>query len=518
MVAVTRDACSADVRVPDEIPSIQAAIDTVTDGDRILVEPGVYFENLDFLGKAIQVLGVAGRDETTIDGGHSGSVVVFQNGEGPDTALEGFTLTNGSGTHVRGVGTFGGGILCVASSPIIRMNRIVGNTADFGGGVALRSGSAAQLLENSIVENHADLPYQGLGGGLYSSGFATPLIRGNRILSNSAFLHGGGIACIDQSSPLIEKNVIVDNAVSETQGKASGLFCTQCVSAEILKNLIASTRGIVLLVECSDLTLEANEITDSTFFTGVEARACSDLRITRNRIARNSSNFTGAGGLLLVDCTGIVDRNSICDNNGAPNGGGIYLHECELLFVSNLVSGNHAPNRGAAMDVTGTNNHIDIINCTFSRNRGNREALRLDGTSIHNSILWGNETLAQVDGALSVDSSCIEGGWTGDGSGNFDADPLFVDAPQGDFHLRIGSPCVDRGDSSLEELDRFPLDLDGDGRVLNGDRGPQVLVDVGADELAPEVAARYGTVNSAGGSLFDALRINGASGDHVLSK
>ena len=45
------------------------------------------------------------------------------------------------------------------------------------------------------------------------------------------------------------------------------------------------------------------------------------------------------------------------------------------------------------------------------------------------------------------------GGWTG--SGNIDADPLFVDPVNGDFHLQAGSPCIDTGDPSS------PLDPDG---------------------------------------------------------
>ena len=48
--------------------------------------------------------------------------------------------------------------------------------------------------------------------------------------------------------------------------------------------------------------------------------------------------------------------------------------------------------------------------------------------------------------------SDVLGGYPG--TGNFDADPLFVDASGGDDHLRAGSPCIDTGD---------PLALDPDG-------------------------------------------------------
>jgi len=47
----------------------------------------------------------------------------------------------------------------------------------------------------------------------------------------------------------------------------------------------------------------------------------------------------------------------------------------------------------------------------------------------------------------------IQGGWHG--TGNIDADPLFVDPTLGDYHLQWPSPCIDAGDPES------PLDPDG---------------------------------------------------------
>ena len=70
--------------VPDDFPGgIQAAISdpSVVDGDTIIVRPGTYYENLDFLGKAITLKSEMGPDLTIIDGGWDASVVTFQSGE-----------------------------------------------------------------------------------------------------------------------------------------------------------------------------------------------------------------------------------------------------------------------------------------------------------------------------------------------------------------------------------------------------------------------------------------------------
>ncbi|HGY92759.1 MAG TPA: hypothetical protein ENK43_16440, partial [Planctomycetes bacterium] len=77
-------------------PTIQSAINAAAPGDVVQVGPGTYVENLDLLGKEIQLIG-AGPDLTTIDGNQSGAVIVCKSDEGPGTLIEGFTITNGSG-------------------------------------------------------------------------------------------------------------------------------------------------------------------------------------------------------------------------------------------------------------------------------------------------------------------------------------------------------------------------------------------------------------------------------------
>lgn len=56
-----------------------------------------------------------------------------------------------------------------------------------------------------------------------------------------------------------------------------------------------------------------------------------------------------------------------------------------------------------------------------------------------------------------------------------DADPLFVDAPSGDFHLTLQSPCANSGDAGASGLPTE--DFEGDRRDAFGG------VDMGADEF-----------------------------------
>ncbi len=91
-----------------------------------------------------------------------------------------------------------------------------------------------------------------------------------------------------------------------------------------------------------------------------------------------------------------------------------------------------------------------------------------------NSILWNNSQ-QQIHlnlSSITVTYSNIQGGYTG--TSNIDADPLFVDPANGDYHLTENSPCIDTGDPDPQYND-----LDG------------TFADIGAYyfyHLAPPVA------------------------------
>src|SRR5688572_33213874 len=74
--------------VPTVFPTIQAAIAAATPGATVLVLPGSYVENIDFLGKAILVRSTDGAAATTIDGNQAGTVVAFVTAEPPTAVLE----------------------------------------------------------------------------------------------------------------------------------------------------------------------------------------------------------------------------------------------------------------------------------------------------------------------------------------------------------------------------------------------------------------------------------------------
>ncbi len=135
---VFNPAAAAVFHVPDEYNTIQEAVNsTFEDGDTVLVAPGVYVENVYFAGMNITVASYilttddpAYIDSTVIDGDTLDCVVSFNNHEGEQALLRGFTIRNG-------LQNFGGGIDCQANtSPRLVDLLVAGNRANqIGGGI-----------------------------------------------------------------------------------------------------------------------------------------------------------------------------------------------------------------------------------------------------------------------------------------------------------------------------------------------------------------------------------------------
>jgi parallel beta-helix repeat protein len=170
--------------------TIQGGIDaTLTGwGHTVLVADGVYTGNanrdLDFNGKAITLRSQNGAPSTIIDCKGSGRGLRFDEREGPDSVVEGFTIRNADSSY-------GAAIYCWRSSPTIAGCIITNNSASFdGGGISCSQGSPT--ITNCILTGNRAARQ---GGGAYFSDGSPNVVNctlfGNRALDGGAVLYEG---------------------------------------------------------------------------------------------------------------------------------------------------------------------------------------------------------------------------------------------------------------------------------------------------------------------------------------
>ena len=112
--------------------------------------------------------------------------------------------------------------------------------------------------------------------------------------------------------------------------------------------------------------------------------------------------------------------------------------------------------------LSGGNFDIRHVTVTGASSRGISASSSWKGSFL-NSIFFAN---SQTQRGVPVERFRFSNGAFDGQNGNIVADPLFRDAPNGDFRLTATSPCVDSGDPATivaADLAGFPRPQDGDG-------------------------------------------------------
>ncbi|KPL01207.1 MAG: hypothetical protein AMJ91_00695 [candidate division Zixibacteria bacterium SM23_73_3] len=187
--------------------TIQRGINCAKAGDSVLVERGLYKENIDIMNKDKILVAshfIFDQEESTIkstiiEAQHAGWVVTV--GRSEQVTLRGFTIQKGRGDNV----SYGGGIYCYNSSLNILDNLVTNNEnhSGYGAGVYCYE-SKPKILRNQITENHN---YDGHGAGIYCFN-SDPDIQHNTICGNYAGGGGSGIHLLNPNSVKLIRNVI----------------------------------------------------------------------------------------------------------------------------------------------------------------------------------------------------------------------------------------------------------------------------------------------------------------------
>jgi hypothetical protein len=360
------------IYVQEEYSTIQEGIDAANNGDTVLVEEDIYFENIEYMGKTILVTSyfmfdadTHHIDSTIIDGSGTGTVVIFQTSEGLNSIIMGFTIQNGNAT-------WGGGIRCIGSSPTITNCIIRDNTANWGAGI-------------------------------HSFGATSPLITNCYITGNTAIFDGGGVGC-DSSVPQISDCIFFQNTGGAGGGGGAIAFhwgsnphITKCVFSQ-------NTAGEGGGVFCLD----------------------SDPTISYCIFVKNeATGFSAGGGLQGRSAHPTVTNCTFTENIAMLRGGGINFKYYTHAEITNCILWNDTPEEIYAEDGDPIVTYCDVQDGWTGTGNIDAHPLFVDSVNGDYHLSWVNFPIED-----STKSPCIDAG-----DPNFPFDPDSTIADMGAFYF-----------------------------------------------------------------------------------
>jgi len=362
-----------------------------------------------------------------------------------DCALEGSTIIVADGTY-QGAG-----------------NRDI----DFKGkAITLRSENGP---ENCVID------CENVGRGFYFNSNESPssIVDGFTVTNGKAN-EGAGIYCY-RSAPWINNCIIIANSLCPSRGNertyGGGIYLE---------------RSNAIISNCEISNNIGSDVSEGGGIYSIRgAPIITDCIIKEHKIQLRS---LACAGIIIREGSAVINRCKISDNTGSGGGAGMLFSKSSVIVKDCLITRNTtvAYTSGGGLQIW--NSDVTMINCTITDNSaywkgGGIQILRDTKLELQNCIIWGNSISINDPGTEDLWFSqnqpllsyCnIRGGWTG--PGNIDADPLFIDPENDDYHLSDASPCIDEGDPDFI-MEPGMTDIDGQRRVMGG------RVDMGADEF-----------------------------------
>jgi hypothetical protein len=430
--------------------TLQDAVDAAGDGDSLLVETNTYSGvNLNIFD-GVMMYGAWNSGFTARDLAFGKTVInlngtVTINATAP-VVIDGFVLENGEGNTktLPIAGDYGGALYALTTTFTIANCELRTNVLSQGGsysagGAIYASGCAVDVHDNTIAGNGARQ-----GGAIYldncSGTVDGNVIMGNQLQFGPEAPLGGAVHIANSSSVAFSNNTIDGNSTNDgvsSSAHGGAFYISGSTGISIFGGSIsgnstgASSNGGAVHIVGSDVSITSATISQnqSTLFGGaVSCEGGSSVSISGVEFHTNAALL--GGGAYMTNSDAFVEHNLFVGNSASLSGGGCYLLQpTDGSFVGNTMDLNTASTGGG---VIFSNAAIPVLNNIIVNSGG--DGVNCSGatpTFSYNDV-W-NSSGADYSGCAA-------------GPGSISADPLFADAPLGDYHLAMHSPAIDAGD------------------------------------------------------------------------
>lgn len=264
------------------------------------------------------------------------------------------------------------------------------------------------------------------GGGLLND-TSSPTINNCIFISNDASINGGGMYNYNGSDPTVNNCIFSDNYAWNGGGMCNTSNSNpSVVKCTFINNTAINGGGM------NNYTLGTIRIINSTFISNTATNGAGLYNRTvileaTNCLFNGNSSGTG-GGFYNYDSVSDVINCTFFGNSATDKGGGLYTTNNSVLTLANGIAWGNTSPMGPQISLAANS----TVSASYCNVQSGQTAVYNDGTGTIN--------------------------WT---PGNIDADPIFVDAGEGDLRLSYGSPCTDAGNNGTVPEDVFDLDEDG---------------------------------------------------------
>lgn len=322
------------------------------------------------------------------------------------------------------------------------------------------AGFTARTLEPSNTTLNGNSSGRVLGITTSNNTTGNIRVEGLKFINGHQLSNYGGGLMVQTSPPggiTVNKNIF-DGNFSEYGG--GGLFINMgssiILSNNIIKNNISGPDTIANL--------------NLPFAGGAYVVCTTNCSVFNNLIYSNNSDDSidggggGKGGGIMVLGSGEINivNNTITGNNSYTFGGGIYLGggatASHFYLHNNIIRGNTISPYG------GWRGDQDIQNGVCEPEP--------PAAPLGHSVLIANSDFQYLgDWICSITPTLAE---------NINLDPVFIGG--GNYNLGATSPCIDRGSNTVAGFTMPVADLQVNKRIVDGQSGRGVVVDMGAYE------------------------------------